>query len=560
MMWSYCYWSHYGVGYRRRMLTICISLYFFVWNEFQTNWIDSDYKTTQDDFSHVHYHVVGVEAHSTLFSSIIPRSVRVERNNDNNRNQKWSLFWKSDITSYHSFAHKQTKFAPYYHDDILQNKAIYDCRGGGEDDKVVNIDNDDDVTLDLWKDIEYGESDSILGIAQAFRSCANPHKVNLCIGAYRDEDGKPWILPSVRIAEERILQEQIKNPSITNKEYLPIEGDMEYIQLALQFAYGKDMNIKKIAGVQTLSGTGACRIGGQFLNDFYHVSKKIYIPKPTWGNHYKVFQANGLETYSYRYYNEDSKTIDLVGLIEDLNQADDGSIILFHACAHNPTGCDPTIKQWEDIIYSISKKKHIVLLDSAYQGFATGDAEKDAATIRMFAKSCYDNRIVGFLLAQSFAKNFGLYGERVGTLSVACRSEQQADIVLSRLKNIIRPMYSSPPKHGSTIIKTVLSDSVLSKQYYQECKLMSDRISDMRHQLILTLKQVGSKLDWSHISSNNQIGMFAYTGMTCEQVDRLILEFSIYMTRDGRISLAGLNPSNMNYVANAIHTVTMAQE
>jgi len=392
-------------------------------------------------------------------------------------------------------------------------------------------------------DIPMGPPDSILGIASAFRACQDPNKVNICVGAYRDSDGSPWVLPSVRSAEKRMIEQDV------NKEYAPIEGDSVYVELAIKFAYGDDIDISKVAAVQSLSGTGACRVGGEFYGRFLPKGTKIYIPDPTWGNHIAIFKNSGLDVQMYRYYDYKTNSLDYDGMMEDINNAPENSIILLHACAHNPTGCDPTIEQWKSISVAIKERKHHVFFDSAYQGFASGDAEKDAAALRLFVREGHT-----VALAQSFAKNFGLYGERCGTLSFLCPTTDIKDKVMSQLKLIIRPMYSSPPIHGSSIVKTVLSDSQLKAQYYDECATMAARIREMRELLVSKLKEVGSTHDWTHVIS--QIGMFAYTGMNSEMVDALTAKYSIFLTRDGRISLAGLNPKNVEYVAKAIHSVT----
>lgn len=280
-----------------------------------------------------------------------------------------------------------------------------------------------------------------------------------------------------------------------------------------------------------------------------HTLSILFDCSATWGNHHKIFKECGLDVQTYRYYDRSTNRLDLQGMLEDLEQAEDGSILLLHACAHNPTGCDPDDDQWATVLEVIERKDHLIFFDSAYQGFASGNAETDAKALR---------RVVGaglpVLLAQSFAKNFGLYGERCGTLSVVCKDAQQKDIVASQLRCIIRPMYSSPPKHGSSIVRTVLSDPQLTDQYYQECAGMAERIQTMRTQLVVALKEAGSQHDWSHVT--DQIGMFAYTGMSSEMCDQLTDEYAIYLTRDGRISIAGLNDKNLEYVANAIHAVT----
>ena len=236
-------------------------------------------------------------------------------------------------------------------------------------------------------------------------------------------------------------------------------------------------------------------------------------------------------------------------MIHDLSRAKDGSIILLHACAHNPTGCGPTTEQWKELISLMKKKQHIAFFDSAYQGFASGNAEDDAQPFR-YAVSQH----VPILLAQSFAKNFGLYGERVGALSVVCGDMVQKERIMSELRCIIRPLYSSPPRHGSSIVKTILGDPSLKEQYYHECVGMAIRIKKMRKRLVEALKEAGSTHDWSHVTS--QIGMFAFTGLSEELCRRLTDEYSIFLTMNGRISMAGINESNLKYVAEAIHTVS----
>lgn len=216
--------------------------------------------------------------------------------------------------------------------------------------------------LSVWGDVPMGPPDAILGIAQAFRACEDERKVNVCVGAYRDASGMPWVLPSVRAAEEKMLEN-----SAENKEYLPIDGDQAFVEKALKFAYGADAPLDRIAGVQTLSGTGACRIGGEFLAKFYQ-GKPIFVPVPTWGNHHKIFAESGLDVQTYRYYDRSTNRLDLNGMLEDIRAAPEGSILLLHACAHNPTGCDPTEEEWSQLMDVIKEKSHLVFFDSAYQG------------------------------------------------------------------------------------------------------------------------------------------------------------------------------------------------
>lgn len=391
-----------------------------------------------------------------------------------------------------------------------------------------------------------GPPDPILGLSADFKADASPDKVNLVVGAYRDKQGLPWVLPSVKAAEQRMADRG------DYKEYSTIAGDSDFVRLALEFAYGAEseaLGEGRVAGVQTLSGTGACRIGGTFFAKFIGEGTPIYLSSPTWGNHVGIMKEAGLDVQRYRYFDSESRGLDFEGMVEDLTEAPEGSIVLLHACAHNPTGVDPTLEQWKAISDLCKERGHHIFFDSAYQGFASGDSEADAAALRLFVS---EGHVVA--LAQSFAKNFGLYGERVGTFSLVCRTPEEASRVMSQLKLIIRPMYSSPPIHGSGIVKEVLGDTDLRGQYVGECASMADRIKSMRKLLRDELEDLGSSKDWSHIT--DQIGMFAFTGMTNEMVDRLIDEYHIFLTKDGRISIAGINPSNVKYVAGAIHAVT----
>ena len=395
-------------------------------------------------------------------------------------------------------------------------------------------------------DIPQGAPDAILGIAQAFRASKAEGKVNVAVGAYRDDVGVPYVLPSVTEAEKRLLARGEK------KEYAPIEGLADFRTRALEFAYGEDCAALKegrIAGVQTLSGTGACRIAGEFYARFLPKGTAVYVSDPTWGNHIPIMQLAGLEVRKYRYLDRASNGLAFEAFLEDIKGAPSGSVFLLHACAHNPTGVDPSREQWAAISQAILDHGHHVLMDCAYQGFASGDAENDAYAIRKFLADGHS-----LLLAQSFAKNFGLYGERVGTLSVVCADAAEAERVMSQLKLIIRPMYSSPPIHGALIVNEVLSDAPLRKQYYEECAAMAERIGGMRKLLRSEIEAAGSTHDWRHVT--DQIGMFAYTGMTAEMCDRLTEEYNIYLTRDGRISVAGVNSANVAYIAKAVHEVT----
>ncbi|XP_015953604.1 aspartate aminotransferase, mitochondrial [Arachis duranensis] len=395
-----------------------------------------------------------------------------------------------------------------------------------------------------FRSIEPAPKDPILGVTEAFLADQSPNKVNIGVGAYRDDNGKPVVLECVREAERRIAGSQFM-------EYLPIGGSIKMVEESLKLAYGENSEFikdKRIGAVQALSGTGACRLFAAFQHRF-HPNSQIYIPVPTWANHHNIWRDAGVPMKTFRYYHPETRGLDFSGLMEDIKNAPDGSFFLLHACAHNPTGVDPSEEQWREISSLIKIKGHFPFFDMAYQGFASGDPERDAKAIRIFLE---DGHLIG--LAQSYAKNMGLYGQRVGCLSVLCEDEKQAVAVKSQLQLLARPMYSNPPVHGALIVSTVLGDPKLKNLWLKEVKVMADRIIGMRATLRENLEKLGSPLPWQHIT--NQIGMFCYSGLTPEQVDRMTNEFHIYMTRNGRISMAGLNTGNVGYVANAIHEVT----
>lgn len=396
-------------------------------------------------------------------------------------------------------------------------------------------------------EIPMGPADPILGLNAKFAADTDPKKMNLGVGAYRDDNGQPYVLPSVRTVEERMVTQDL------NKEYLGISGLPAFVDLSLKFAYGDAsaaLAAKRVAGVQTLSGTGACRLAGEFFARFHLAADNaIYQPNPTWGNHVPIFRDAGMEVRQYTYYDPSTNGLDLAGMLGDMQAAPDGSVFLLHACAHNPTGVDPTMAQWKQVSDVMKGKGHRAFFDCAYQGFASGDAEKDAGALRLFVDEGHQ-----VSLSQSYAKNFGLYGERVGAFSVVCADAEEAARVESQLKILIRPMYSNPPVHGARIVQSILSDPALKAQWYEECKGMADRIIDMRQLLKQSVEAEGSAQDWSHVV--DQIGMFCYLGIKPEQVDRMREEFHIYLTQDGRISMAGVTSANAKYLANALHTVT----
>jgi len=301
----------------------------------------------------------------------------------------------------------------------------------------------------------------------------------------------------------------------------------------------------RLAITQSISGTGALRIGTAFLARHYPGAKTIYLPAPTWGNHIPISKDSGLEVKTYKYFDKKTVGLDFEGMKADIKAAPEGSIILLHACAHNPTGVDPTDAQWKELSDLMKEKKHFSFFDMAYQGFASGDILKDAFAVRYFVEQGHQ-----ILLCQSFAKNLGLYGERVGAISFVTADSEEKARVDSQLKIIIRPLYSNPPIHGARLVSAILGSPELKEQWLGEVKGMADRIIAMREKLYNTLVELKTPGEWGHIKS--QIGMFSFTGLKPEQVDALAEKAHIYLTRDGRISMAALNESNVEYFAESV--------
>lgn len=398
--------------------------------------------------------------------------------------------------------------------------------------------------MSVFAKVEEAPPDPILGIGQNYNEDTDERKVNLGIGAYRTEDGNPLVLNVVRKVEQQIV-----NSGKFNKEYIPIDGLPEFTKAAAKLILGEDskaLKEKRVAVVQSISGTGALRIGAELIRKFFPPNTTVLISDPTWGNHQNIFKHANIPYKNYRYFNSATNGLDFEGLIADLKAADEGSVVILHACAHNPTGVDPSHEQWQAIIEVFRERKLFPFFDSAYQGFASGSLEADAYAIRLFDSLGFE-----FFLAQSFAKNMGLYGERVGGFYAVTSTASEATRVLSQVKVIVRSLYSSPPSHGARIAATILNDTELLNEWKAELKSMADRILEMRrvlHQALLDNKTPG---DWSHIV--NQIGMFSYTGLKPNQVEVLVKKYHIHLLGNGRISMAGLNAKSAKYLADAIH-------
>lgn len=403
------------------------------------------------------------------------------------------------------------------------------------------------ASFSTWSKMEAAPPDAILGLNDAFKKETNPKKVLLGMGVYRDDNNKPYILSCIRKAEKIVYDKGMDH------EYAGIQGIDSYIDKITKLAYGEQSSIYKdgrIAGIQSLSGTGALRVGFEFLQNFYPTKGvEVLIPNPSWPVHKTIAEKTGFVAKAYRYYDPKTNGLDHSGFLEDLDKAKNDSIVLLHVCAHNPTGVDPTQEQWKSILEVIKRKNHFVCFDSAYQGFASGDLVKDAYALNLFSAE-YDR----IMLCQSFAKNFGLYGERAGGLSLITSSKKETEIVMSRLKSVARPIYSNPPINGARLIDIVLGDKDLTNEWHQELKVMSTRMASMRNGFVEGLKSRGNPHSWKHIS--DQIGMFGFTGLKKELVEELRAKHAVYMTLDGRISISGLNTKNIDYVAEAFHQVT----
>lgn len=392
--------------------------------------------------------------------------------------------------------------------------------------------------------VESAPAIEIFALSKAYKEDQFPQKVDLGIGAYRTNEAKPWVLPVVRKAEL-----EIANDETLNHEYLGQLGDEVFTKSATKMLLGDDNKAiaeERAFGIQCLSGTGALRIGADFLcrNAGF---KTVYISQPSWPNHRLVFLHAGFqEVRTYRYWDAPNRQLDFTGLIEDLRNAPEDSVVVLHACAHNPTGIDPTTEQWKAIADVIEEKKLFPFFDCAYQGFASGDLERDSSSFRYFVDRGFET-----ICAQSFAKNFGLYNERIGNLTVVLKNPKPTVNVRAQITLLVRGNYSNPPVHGARIVSKVLNDPKLCQEWKDCIKSMSSRILEMRAALRQNIEKLGTPGKWTHITE--QIGMFSYTGLNAQQIKCLVEEYHVYLPKDGRISLSGINTNNVEYVAKAIN-------
>jgi aspartate aminotransferase len=400
-----------------------------------------------------------------------------------------------------------------------------------------------------WQQVPLAPPDSIFKLTAAYKADTFPQKINVGVGAYRDDDNKPWVLPVVKKATEVLL-----NDPALDHEYLPITGYPEFTAAAARLLLGPDCAALKegrVASVQTISGTGANHLGALFLNRFYKWDgpQQIYLSDPTWANHYAIFKNVSVNPLNYPYYDPRTIGLDIEGFLSSLRNASPRSVFLLHACAHNPTGVDPTPEQWNKIADVFLEKNHFAFFDCAYQGFASGDLDRDASAVRYFQE-----RGVSMLICQSFAKNAGLYGERVGALHVIGSTKEEHDRIKSQLSVLQRSEISNPPSHGARLVALILNNPELFEEWKRDIKTMAGRIIDMREKLhaILT-KELKTPGNWDHITS--QIGMFSFTGLNAKQSQEMVDKFHIYLTNNGRISMAGLNSKNLRYFAESMDKV-----
>jgi aromatic-amino-acid transaminase len=399
------------------------------------------------------------------------------------------------------------------------------------------------ASASIFSAIEMAPRDPILGITEAFVADTNPAKINLGVGVYYDDNGKVPLLQCVRKAEALLIEQQ------TPRTYLPIEGLAAYDKAVQELVFGADSPIiqeKRAVTVQAVGGTGALKIGADFLQRFAPQGAQVYISNPSWENHRALFESAGFVVKNYVYYDESTHGVDFDGMLASLKAMPAGSIVVLHACCHNPTGADLTSAQWDQVIAAVRAGGLIPFLDMAYQGFAAGISE-DGEVVRRFAAT--DGVL---LVSNSFSKSFSLYGERVGALSVVGASAEEAARVLSQLKRVVRTNYSNPPMHGGKVVATVLGTPELRKLWEEELAGMRVRIKEMRGELVRKLKEKAPGRDFEFV--RQQIGMFSYSGLTKEQVEKLRAE-SIYAVDTGRICVAALNSKNIDVVIDAIAKV-----
>jgi aspartate/tyrosine/aromatic aminotransferase len=380
-------------------------------------------------------------------------------------------------------------------------------------------------------------------LTEAFKKDPNPNKVNLGVGVYKDARGRTPVLASVKRAEEKLLRAE------DTKNYLPIEGHAEFDAATLALLFGADhtlLHSGRAITAQAPGGTGALRVAADFIASTLG-AKTVWLSDPTWPNHPNVFQAAGLKTATYPYFDKSRNSVAFDAMLAALNNMPEGDVVVLHGCCHNPTGVDLDQTQWRAVAEIVAERALLPVVDFAYQGFGEGLAA-DAVGLAKLADHCPD-----MLVASSYSKNFGLYNERVGALTLVVARPDTADTALSHIKRVIRANYSNPPAHGAAVVAAVLNDPELRAQWEAEVREMRDRINTMRHLFVETLHEKGVTQDFSFIA--RQRGMFSFSGLTPEQVKALRERHAVYVVGSGRISVAGMTEDNMDYLCRAISDV-----
>ena len=392
----------------------------------------------------------------------------------------------------------------------------------------------------MWKGIEAAPADSIFGLTEAFKKETNPRKVNLGVGVYKDNEGNTPVLRCVKTAEKMLLE------NTNTKSYLPISGDPLYAQSVQRLLFGKTSEVieaGRAATVHAPGGTGALRIGAQ-LDKKFNPAASVWVSTPTWANHLGIFGDSGYAIEKYPYYDSATKGLKIEEFLECLNTIPAGDIVLLHACCHNPSGVDLNAEQWQKVAEISKEKGWMPFLDFAYQGFSSGIDEDRMAV------ECMSKAEIDFFTASSFSKNFGLYNERTGALTIVTPNAAETTVAMSHLKTTVRVIYSNPPAHGGLAVATVLNDDKLYAQWLEELAGMRERIVEMRAALVDGLAKRGTDADFSFIKE--QKGMFSFSGLDEETVNWLKEEKAIYVVTGGRINLAGLTTSNIDYVCDSI--------
>jgi len=395
----------------------------------------------------------------------------------------------------------------------------------------------------MFENLKMAPPDPILGLTEAFKEDKRSDKINLGVGVYKDESGGTPVFKTVKKAEQRILEQQ------KSKDYLSIVGLPDYVATVQELVFGTGSDLasaKRLATAQTPGGTGALRVAGDFLKKVCGKTK-IWVSDPTWANHIGIFGAAGLETGTYPYYNAETRSLNFPAMLNGLKALPEGDVLLLHGCCHNPSGVDPTPDQWQQIAKVAAERKLFPVIDFAYQGLGDG-LEEDARGVRTFAQA-----VPEMLVVSSFSKNFGLYNERVGALSVMGPDAKGTAKAFSHVKTTIRQNYSNPPAHGALIVATILKDPALKKEWEGEVTEIRNRIWKMRELFVKTLKAKGVPRDFSFLTG--QKGMFSFSGLNKDQVEALKTKHAIYIVGSGRINVAGMTMANMDRLCQAIAEV-----